>query len=137
MGVSMDTSPRCSARVQNMWPLVPNSPARPTHSQVMGCGHCHTHSAVGRDSGTHSRVVISTMASARSVRERYLMLMAVVADSAAANSGTRLAVVKLAAPGRTITSTPTKPTSTALQRRTRTISPRKTTAPMVTNSGVE
>ena len=137
IGVSMETSPIFSARVQNMCPPVPRAPASATQTQPCASGHCHTATAVGSDSGTHRKVVSSTMASARSVRERYLMLIAVVADSAAASSGTRLAARKPSAPGRTITSTPTKPTSTAVQRRTRTTSPRKMTAPTVTKSGVE
>ena len=43
----------------------------------------------------------------------------------------------LALPGRTMMSTPMKPTSTAAQRRARTCSPSIHTAAMVTNSGVE
>ena len=43
----------------------------------------------------------------------------------------------LSAPGLTIISTPMNPAATADQRRMRTISPRNSTAPIVTNSGEE
>ena len=45
--------------------------------------------------------------------------------------------MKSPVPGRTMTSTPRKPSATAAQRRARTCSCRKITAAMVTNSGVE
>ncbi|MNV48612.1 hypothetical protein D3C71_1405300 [compost metagenome] len=57
--------------------------------------------------------------------------------STAAATAIRLPDVKPAVPGRTITSTPMKPTTTAAQRRTRTFSPSHSTAAMVTNNGVE
>ena len=55
------------------------------------------------------------------------------------DSGTATSVpaLKLALPGRTMTSTPTKPRPTAIQRRARTCSCRNSTAAMVTKIGVE
>jgi len=65
------------------------------------------------------------------------MLIVTAPVSAAASRATRLPAANAALPGRTITSTPMKPATTALQRRRRTTSPRKITAPMVTNNGEE
>ena len=65
------------------------------------------------------------------------MLIATLALITAASTATRLAKLKLSVPGCISTSTPRKPTSTAVQRRRRTISPSTNTAPMVTKIGVE
>ena len=65
------------------------------------------------------------------------MLIATLALATAAISATRLPAVNASLPGRTISTTPRNPTSTAVQRLARTISPSTSTAPMVTNSGVE
>ncbi len=71
------------------------------------------------------------------MRDKNLMLMYEPAASAADNNAISIAGEKSLLCGRKITSTPTKPMITALQRRRRTTSPSISTAPIVTNSGVE
>ena len=137
IGVSADASPIFSARVQAMCATVPKPPASTTHSHDHGSGHCHTNNAGTSDSGTQIIVVQMTIASGASVRDRNLMLIATLALMAAASSATSAAVENAWPHGRTMMSTPMKPTSTAVQRRARTTSPSTSTAPIVTNSGVE
>ena len=137
IGVKAETSPSFSARVHSMCPPVPNTPAATTHSQVMPCGHSQTPSAGTSDIGTHSRVVQITMRSAGSVADSCLIWMATMLDSSAAINATRVPALNCAEPGRTISSTPQKPSATATQRRARTCSPSRAAAAMVTNSGVE
>src|SRR5690606_8820684 len=84
-----------------------------------------------------SSVVSSTIVFGGSERERNLMLIVTAPLSAAAATATRLAELNASVPGRTMTSTPMKPAATALQRRSRTTSPRNSTAPIVTNIGDE
>ncbi len=126
-----------SACVQKYWPPVPSAPVSTSQGQRSVCGHCQTISAAGSDSGTQSRVVSNTIVFAGSLRDRNLMLIVTMPVIAAENTATRLAAVKPSVPGRTMTSTPMKPATTALQRRMRTTSPRNSTAPIVTNSGDE
>ena len=78
-----------------------------------------------------------TTVSGLSTRVSCLIWIATSALSTAAMTAIRLPSSKLCAPGRTITSTPMKPTITAAQRRKRTFSPSHSTAAMVTNKGVE
>ena len=77
------------------------------------------------------------MVSAASTCESCLIWIATSAPSIAAATATSTPALKLCDHGRTITSTPTNPASTASQRRRRTVSPSSSTAPMVTNTGEE
>ena len=137
IGVSADTSPSFSARVHSMCPAVPMAPADTTHSQVMPCGHSHTVSAGSRDIGTQISVVRKTMRSAGSTCDSCLIWIETTPLSTAATSATSVPALKLALPGRTMTSMPTKPRPTAIQRLARTCSCRNSTAAMVTKIGVE
>ena len=123
IGVSAETSPSFSARVHSMWPPVPRKPARDhpqpgdalrpfPYPQRRQQRHRHPqqggveHDAVGRFG----------------VRQ----LLDLDRDDAAAaprpSSAISVPVLNSPLPGRTITSTPTKPSATAAQRRARTCS---------------
>jgi len=65
------------------------------------------------------------------------MLMYEPAANAAPASATSVSSENFVAPGRMMINTPTNPATTAVQRRRRTTSPSISTAPIVTNSGVE
>ena len=77
------------------------------------------------------------MRSAGSVCESCLIWIATSALITAASTAIIASAVNSAVPGRTITSTPTKPSTTAVQRRARTRSLSIAAAARVTNSGVE
>src|SRR5688572_6387588 len=120
-----------------MCAVVPKKPANVTHIHDSASGQSQKNSAGTSESGTQIIVVYSTIASGFSVRDRNLMLIATEALIAAASSATSVPAVNAWPQGRTITITPRKPSSTAVQRRPRTTSPSTSTAPIVTNSGVE
>ncbi|KAG1083932.1 hypothetical protein G6F40_014625 [Rhizopus arrhizus] len=102
--------------------MVPSTPVASSHSQAVPVGQTQTNRAGTSDSGTQNTCSI---------------WIATSELSRAAATATRLPAVKPAVPGRTITSTPMKPTTTAAQRRTRTVSPNHRTAAIGTNRGVE
>ena len=78
-----------------------------------------------------------TMRSAGSVADSCLIWIATTALMTAALTAIRVPALKPSGPGRTITSTPMKPSTTADQRRARTCSPSQKTANTVTNSGLD
>ena len=70
------------------------------------------------------------------MRERILMRITEQATAAAESKSKSEDTLTSANPGRNTTMAPRKPIAVAVQRRIRTVSERKITAPMVTNNGV-
>src|SRR3546814_17188861 len=75
------------------------------------------------------------MAAGASVRDSDFTMSVVTAVKQAAMMGSAITGVNSAKPGRRIMTTPSKPTAVAVQRRARTVSPRKSDAPTVAKSG--
>ncbi len=77
------------------------------------------------------------MRSAGSVCDNCLIWIATSALITAASTAIMASMLNSAVPGRTMISTPRKPSTTAVQRRARTFSLSMAAAARVTNSGVE
>src|SRR6185369_4993466 len=109
----------------------PNASA---HSTIVG--GCHS-TIAGASSSTEPQIVtITSMVELLSVPVRLLTTHTTTALRQAPASATSSMMSKPEAPGRIITSTPTKPTAVAVQRRQRIVSPRNNAATTITNSGV-
>src|SRR3954464_11682150 len=136
-GATADISPDLKACTQKYWPTVADADTPTARVQPQASGQRHTQIA-----GSASRSVdqianwvrIISGVSESDSRFTSRIDSATVAALASAISAPGC---RLPAPGRTMTSTPMKPTMVALQRRHRTFSPTISAATQTENSGCE
>src|SRR5690348_4684302 len=136
-GATADISPTAKAWTQKYWPMVAEIDTPTASTQPQADGHFQNQIA----GPTRSRVeksanwvrIISGFSESDSRRTSRIE----VAEASALSTATRAPGCRLPLPGRTITSTPMKPTMVADQRRHRTFSRNTNAARTTENSGWE
>src|SRR5438874_4469302 len=136
-GATADISPALKACTQKYWPSVAEAETPTASAQPQPSGQRHTQIA-GTVSSRVDQIAnwVSIMSGVSESLSRFTSRIESATVSALA-SATSAPSWRLLAPGRTMTSTPTKPTMVALQRRQRTFSPRISAATQTENSGWE
>ena len=136
-GATADISPALKACTQKYWPTVAEAATPIARVQPQASGQRHTQIAGSASSKVDQTANCVRIISGVSESERRRTSRIESDTVSALASAISAPACRLPSPGRTMTSTPMKPTMVALQRRQRTFSRSTSAATQTENSGCE